>query len=53
MIKPGSIGMPKIYLQNMVSKITLDNSVEPWSFSSSQCVKDSIENIERSLKMKG
>ena len=45
--------MPKIYPGNKVSKVTLDNSVETWSFGSSQYVKDSIENIERNLKTKG
>ena len=52
-IKPGSLGTPQIYLGIMVSKVTMDNSVEAWTSSSSQYVKDAIENVERNLKEKG
>ena len=34
-IKPGSLGTPKIYFDNKVPKVTMDNSVEAWAFSSS------------------
>jgi hypothetical protein len=32
-LKKGSVGPPKIYLGNKVSKVTLDNGVDAWSFS--------------------
>ena len=51
-IKPGSIGVPKIYLGNKVSKVTLANGVEAWSFSSSQYIQNVICNIEKHLKTK-
>ena len=35
-IKPGSVEYPNIYLSNKFSKVTLDNGVETWSFSSSR-----------------
>ena len=46
-------GTPNICSGNYVSKITLDNSVEACAFSSSQYVKDAIENNERNLNKKG
>ena len=51
-IKPGSVGVPKIYLGNKVSKVTLANGVEAWSFSSSQYIQNVISNIEKYLKTK-
>ena len=48
-MKPGSIGPPKIYLGNKVSKVTLDNDVDAWSFSSSQYVKNAVVNVEAYL----
>ena len=49
-IKPKSIGPPKIYLGNKVSKVTLDNGVDAWSFSSSQYVLNAVKNVEKHLK---
>ena len=34
-IKEGSVGPPTIYLGNKVSKVTLENGVKAWAFSSS------------------
>jgi len=33
-VKEGSVSPPTIYLGNRFSKVTLDNGVEAWSFSS-------------------
>lgn len=38
-VKGGSIGSPMIYKENEVSKVTLENGVDAWSFSSSQYVQ--------------
>ena len=51
-LKPSSIGPPKIYLGNKVSTVTLENGVLAWSFSSSQYVQSAIANVERYLKGK-
>ena len=37
-MKPESIGPPTIYLGGKLTKVTLNNGVEAWSFSSSQYV---------------
>ena len=52
-LKPDSIGTPKIYLGNKVSKVTLSNGVEAWSFSSSQYVQNAVSNVEKYLASKG
>ena len=52
-IKPKSVGSPKIYLGNKVSKVTLDNGAEAWAFSSSQYVQNAIGNIEKFLRKIG
>ena len=51
-MKPNSIGPPKLYLGNKVSKVTLENGVSAWSFGSSQYVQSAIANVERHLKIK-
>ena len=38
-LKQESIGPPDIYLGGKVSKVTLENGAEAWSYSSSQYVK--------------
>ena len=53
LIKPGSVGPPKIYLGNKVSKVTLENGCEAWSFSSSQYVQNAVLNIESHLRKQG
>ena len=52
-IKEGTIGPPNIYLGNKVSKVTLENGVEAWSFSSSQYVQAAVNNVEEYMKGKG
>lgn len=53
-LKKGSIGPPKIcYLGNKVSKVTLDNVVDTWSFSSSQYVQNAVSNVEDYLSKHG
>ena len=49
-MKPGSIGPPTLYLGNKVSKVTLDNDVECWAFSSSQYVQAAVQNVASYLK---
>ena len=36
-----------------MSKVTLENDVSAWSFSSSQYVQAAVENVEKYLKGKG
>jgi len=52
-LKESSIGPPKIYLGNRLSKVKLENVVEAWSLSASQYVKESVKNVEDYLKKKG
>ena len=49
-MKRDSIAPPNIYLGNKVSKVTLENGVKCWSFSSAQYVHTAINNVERHLK---
>ena len=51
-LKPGSLGPPSIYLGNKVTKVTLENGVSAWSFSSSQYVQEAVKNVEEYLKRK-
>ena len=53
LIKEGSIGPPTIYVGNKVSKVTLENGVSAWSFSSSQYVQSAVEKVEKYLSKKG
>ena len=50
LIKIGSVRYPNIYIGNKVSKVTLDNRVEGWSFSSSQHVHNDVSNVEIYIK---
>ena len=52
-IKPGSVGPPKLYLGNKVSKVTLENGCDAWSFSSSQYVQNAVANVENHLRKQG
>ena len=45
-LKEKSIGPPEQYLGNKVSKVTLANGKECWSFSSSQYVQAAVKNVE-------
>ena len=51
-LKEESIGPPTVYLGNKVSKVTLENNVQAWSFSSCQYVRESISNVEKYLSEK-
>ena len=52
-LKEESIGPPSIYLGGKMSKVTLANGVEAWSFSSSQYVQAAVKNVEAYLEEKG
>ncbi len=45
-LKQESIGPPKVCLGGHVRKVQLDNGVECWAFSSSQCVQAAVKNVE-------
>ena len=49
-LKEESIGPPSIYLGGKMRKVTLNNGVEAWSFSSSQYVQAAVDNVEDYLK---
>ena len=49
-LKAGSLGPPKIYLGNKVSKVMLANGITTWSFSSSQYIQNAIKNVEIHLQ---
>jgi len=48
-LKEESIGVPKIYLGNKVSKVTLENGTEAWGLSSSQYVQSAVKSVETYL----
>ena len=48
-IQPSSIGPPDIYLGGKVKKMRLPNTVEAWTFSSSQYVQEAVSNVEKYL----
>ena len=48
-MKSGSIGLSTIYLGGHMRKVTLDNGVIAWGFSSSQYVQASVNNVEEHL----
>ena len=52
-LKQESIEPPKFYLGSSVRKVTLDNGVEDWVFSPSQCVKAEVKNVEDRLEKLG
>jgi hypothetical protein len=52
-LKEESIGPPKIYLGGSVRKVTLENGVECWAFSSSQYVQAAVKNVEEYLNQRG
>ena len=51
-LKEESIEPPSIYLGGKLSKVTLNNGVEAWSFSSSQYVQAAVKNVEDYLRKK-
>ena len=52
-LKEKSIGPPTIYLGNKVSKVTLENGVDAWAFSSSQYVQSAVKNVKDYLQRNG
>ena len=49
-LKPGLLGPSTLYLGNKASKVTLENGVSTWSFSSSQYIQNAIKNVELYLQ---
>ena len=52
-MKPGSVGPPKLYIGETVSKIQLPNGVKACVISTSQYVQEAAKNVERHLTAKG
>ena len=52
-LKEKSIGDPGQYLGGKLRKVTLDNGVDCWGFSSTQYVQDAVNNVEQYLETKG
>ena len=48
-VKEKSIGKPTQYLGNKVSKVTMENGVSAWCFSSSQYIQNAVKNVESFL----
>ena len=48
-VKEKSIGQPTQYLGNKVSKVTMENGVLAWCFSSSQYIQNAVKNVETFL----
>ena len=46
----GSIGEPKMYLGNKISKVKLQNGIEAWSLSSARYVHETVKNVEDHLQ---
>ena len=51
-LKEESIGKPNIYLGNKVSKVTLENGVQAWVFSSARYIKSAVKNVKDHPKSK-
>ena len=51
-MKEESIGKPNIYLGNKVSKVTLENDVHAWAYSSTRYIKSAVQNVKDYLKLK-
>ena len=52
-LKEESIGPPKLYLGGHMRKVTLENGVKAWAFSSSQYVQSAVKNVERFITLRG
>lgn len=48
-LKEESIGPPDLYLGGRLRKVTLENGVKAWAFSSSQYVQEAVKNVEKYL----
>ena len=49
-LKEGSIGEPKMYLGNKISRVKLQNGIEAWSLSSARYVHEAVKNVEDHLR---
>ena len=52
-LKETYIGTPKVYLGWEISLVELANGAQAWSFSSSQYVQETLQNVESYLKEQG
>ena len=43
-----SVGVPELYLGGRITKVTLENVLSAWGFSSSQYVQQAVKNVEAS-----
>lgn len=52
-MKKDSIGLPKVYLGNKITKLLLENGALAYAFSSSQYIQLAVSNVEEYLKKTG
>ena len=52
-LKEESVGHPTLYLRGRVRKVTMENGVEAWAFSTSQYIQSAVRNVEEYLKKRG
>ena len=52
-LKEESVGHPTLYLRGRVHKVTMQNGVEAWAFSTSQYIQSTARNVEEYLKKRG
>ena len=52
-LKEESVGHPTLYLRGRIRKVTMENGVEAWAFSTSQYIRSAVKNVEEYLKKRG
>ena len=52
-LKPDSVGPPKLYLGEKLSKMQLPNGVVAWTISASKYIHSTLKNVEATLKKHG
>ena len=52
-LKPESIGPPKIYLGGQLRLVTLENGAKAWAVSSSKYTQAAVKNVEQYLTQRG
>ena len=52
-LKEESVGHPTLYLGGRVHKVTMENGVEAWAFSTSQYIQSAVRNVEEYLRKRG
>ena len=50
LLKPDSVGPPKMYLGKKISQVQLPTGVNAWTISASQYIQDYVQNIEKYLE---